>query len=130
MLVLPLLQPPEVEFRPLEDGQVERLVVGVCCLEDWGRVGPQRFWPISVRVLELELEGMAQESLVPASLLDAGVARLQVEELSADPGPVSDPMPELAVPTVLSEAERGAVPMALEATLPGVMVGSSVGSFI
>ena len=58
--------------------------------------------------------------------MEAGVARLQVEELSAAPASA----PELAAPTVFSEAESGAVPMALEATEPGVMVGSSVGSFI
>ena len=61
-VVLPLLQPPVV-LRPLEDGHVDREVVGVCCLELCDLDTPQRFWPISVRVLELELVARPQESL-------------------------------------------------------------------
>ena len=60
-----------------------------------------------------------QESLVTDSLV-FGVVRLQVEELRAES--------EEDV-AVFSVVVRGAI-MLLEATLPGVMVGSSVGSFI
>ena len=60
-----------------------------------------------------------QESLVTDSLV-FGVVRLQVEELRAES--------EEDV-AVFSVVVRGAI-MLLEATLPGVIVGSSVGSFI
>ena len=60
-----------------------------------------------------------QESLVTDSFV-FGVVRLQVEELRAES--------EEDV-AVFSVVVRGAI-MLLEATLPGVMVGSSVGSFI
>ena len=82
VVVLPLLQPPELLVpRPLL-GQPVIEVVGVCCLglEDdlpW----PHRFCPISVSVLELELVGSPQLSLEPAASLVVGVERLQVEEL-------------------------------------------------
>ena len=122
VVVLPLLQPPEL-LRPLEVGQPVMVVVGVCCLEDWDLDWPQRFCPISVRVLELELVGSPQESLEPPlTSLVVGVERLQVEELS-------EWLVSAAELVVFSVEVRGAM-MALEATLPGVMVGSSVGSFI
>ena len=60
-----------------------------------------------------------QESLVTDSFV-FGVVRLQVEELRAES--------EEDV-AVFSVVVRGAI-MLLEATLPGVIVGSSVGSFI
>ena len=124
VVVLPLLQPPLELLRPLEDGQVDKEVVGVCCLEPvWERVGPHSPWPISVRVLVLELGGSpVLHGSLPEDSLVLGVARLHVEELKAEP-PLSEEV------EVLSEAVRGAG-MPLEATLPGVMVGSSVGSFI
>ena len=121
VVVLPLLQPPEL-LRPLEVGQPVMVVVGVCCLEDWDLDWPQRFCPISVRVLELELVGSPQESFEPGASLVVGVERLQVEELS-------EWLVSAAELVVFSVDVRGAI-MALEATLPGVMVGSSVGSFI
>ena len=43
--------------------KVDREVVGVCCLELCDLVTPQRFCPISVSVLELELVAKPQESL-------------------------------------------------------------------
>jgi len=75
-----------------------------------------------VRVLELELVGSPQESLEPLTSLVVGVERLQVEELR-------EWLVSAAELVVFSVEVRGAM-MALEATLPGVMVGSSVGSFI
>jgi len=87
-VVVPLLHPEPVLLRPLDVGHPERLVVGVCCLEDCERDWPQRFWPISVKLLALELVGsprVPQESLalllVPDSF-DELVLKLQVEEVN------------------------------------------------
>ena len=83
LVVLPLLQPPELLVPSPLLGHPVMEVVGVCCLglEDdlpW----PHRFCPISVSVLELELVGSPQLSFEPpAASLVVGVERLQVEEL-------------------------------------------------
>ena len=73
--------------------------------------------------MELELVGSPQLSLEPTASLVVGVERLQVEELS-------EWLAVSAAELVVFSVEVSGAMMALDATLPGVIVGSSVGSFI